>query len=127
MKIPAHPDHGLRTSWSRWIKIEALEAQVRLGQLDVARATELQPALAAWRGILRGVPSGPGRSSANGVGPVMEPLPEVHGYKWKGQLNGGAVLEGTQKYLWCRGPEPMGIITWKHSLLVVPVSGQWAA
>ncbi len=28
---------------------------------------------------------------------------------------------------WCRGPEPMGIITWKHELLVVPFSGKWAA
>jgi hypothetical protein len=27
----------------------------------------------------------------------------------------------------CRGPEPMGIITWKHELLVVPFSGEWAA
>ena len=25
------------------------------------------------------------------------------------------------------GPEPMGIITWKHELLVVPFSGEWAA
>ena len=24
-------------------------------------------------------------------------------------------------------PEPMGIITWKHELLVVPFSGEWAA
>lgn len=37
---------------------------------------------------------------------VMEPLPEVHGYRWRGELNGGAVLEGTQNYLWCRGPNP---------------------
>jgi hypothetical protein len=27
----------------------------------------------------------------------------------------------------CRGPEPMGIITWKHELLVVPFRGEWAA
>jgi len=26
-----------------------------------------------------------------------------------------------------RGPEPMGIITWKHALLVEPFSGEWAA
>ena len=26
-----------------------------------------------------------------------------------------------------RGAEPMGIITWKHELLVVPFCGQWAA
>ena len=26
----------------------------------------------------------------------------------------------------CRGPEPMGIITWKYELLVVPFSGEWA-
>jgi|OpeIllAssembly_1097287.scaffolds.fasta_scaffold932732_1 hypothetical protein len=25
-----------------------------------------------------------------------------------------------------RGPEPMGIIPWKHELLVVPVSWEWA-
>jgi hypothetical protein len=25
------------------------------------------------------------------------------------------------------GPEPMGIITWKHELLAVPFPGQWAA
>ena len=28
---------------------------------------------------------------------------------------------------WGRGPEPMGMITWKHELLVVPFSGEWAA
>ena len=27
----------------------------------------------------------------------------------------------------CRGPEPMGIITWKHEVLVVPLSGKWVA
>ncbi len=26
-----------------------------------------------------------------------------------------------------QGPEPMSIITWKHELLVVPFSGEWAA
>ena len=26
-----------------------------------------------------------------------------------------------------RGPEPMGIIIWKHELLVVPFCGEWAA
>jgi hypothetical protein len=29
-------------------------------------------------------------------------------------------LDGTTAPLWCRGPELMGIITWKHELLVVP-------
>lgn len=38
-------------------EIEGLEARARHGQLDVARALrELEPALAAWRGILRGNP-----------------------------------------------------------------------
>ena len=27
----------------------------------------------------------------------------------------------------CRGPGPIGMITWKHELLVVPFAGQWAA
>ena len=38
---------------------------------------------------------------------VMEPLPDDHGYRWHGQLNGGAVLEGTEKYLGCRGSGPL--------------------
>lgn len=48
------------------------------------------------RGILRKVIVGP---------VVIEPLPVVHGYRWRGQLNGGAVLEGVEKYLGCRGRE----------------------
>jgi len=36
-------------------------------------------------------------------------------------------LNGCFAQLWCRGPEPMGIITWKHELVVVPFSGPWAA
>ena len=74
----------------------------------MARALrELEPALAAWRGILRGNPVRARQILRKLiVGPiVMEPLPELHGYNWKGQLNGGAVLEGVKKYLWCRGSE----------------------
>ena len=46
----------------------------------------------------------------------------------------------TLRFWWCRleecretheslnrGPEHMGIITWKHEVLVVAFSGQWAA
>jgi hypothetical protein len=29
--------------------------------------------------------------------------------------------------LGCRGPGPIGIIAWKHELLVVPFTGEWAA
>ncbi len=32
----------------------------------------------------------------------MEPLPDDHGYRWHGQLNGGVVLEGAEEYLGCR-------------------------
>ena len=92
-------------------EIEGLEARARLGQLDVARALqELAPALTGWREILR-ANTVRGRQILRKliVGPiVMEPLPEVHGYKWTGQLNGGAVLEGAKKYLWCRGGRTSG-------------------
>jgi len=37
---------------------------------------------------------------------VMEPPPEVHGYRWRGELNGGAVWEGTQKTFGAGGPNP---------------------
>lgn len=90
-------------------EIAAFETRARLGHLDVARALrELEPALAAWREILRGNPARARQILRKLiVGPVvMEPLPEAHGYRWKGQLNGGAVLEGAQKYLWCRGGGP---------------------
>jgi hypothetical protein len=52
----------------------------------------------AWREILRGDLVRARQALKKIVaGPVViEPLPEVHGYRWKGQLNGGAVLEGTQ-------------------------------
>jgi hypothetical protein len=107
-------------------KIAAVEARRRLGQLDVARALRgLEPALAAWREILRG-------SLVRArqvlrtliVGPVvMEPMPEAHGYRWKGQLNGGAVLEGTQKYL---RPRPPGtIIVETPPTLVAPFRIGW--
>ncbi len=84
------------------------ESRARLGQLNVAQALrDLEPALAAWRDILRGNPVRARQVLRKIVaGPiVMEPMPEVHGYRWKGQLNGGAVLEGTEKYLGCRGRE----------------------
>ncbi len=89
-------------------EIAAIEAQTRLGHLDVARTLqELEPALAAWRDILRGNPVRARQILRKlVVGPVvMEPMPKVHGYRWRGQLNGGAVLEGSQKYLGCRGRE----------------------
>jgi len=74
----------------------------------VARALrELEPALAAWRKILRGNPIRARQVLRKlVVGPIqMEPMPEFHGYRWKGRLNGVTVLEGSQKYLWCRGRE----------------------
>ncbi len=89
-------------------EIAGFEARARLAHLDVARALkELEPALAAWRDILRGNPVRARQVLRKLVaGPIMmTPMPEVHGYRWKGQLNGGAVLEGAQKYLWCRGRE----------------------
>ncbi len=102
-------------------EIAAVEARGRLGQLDVARAvSEVEPALAAWKDILRGNPVRARQVLRKLVaGPiVMEPLPEVHGYRWQGQLNGGAALEGAQKYLGCRGresnphgPEVRGILS----------------
>jgi site-specific DNA recombinase len=90
-------------------EIAGLEARARLGQLDVARALqELEPALAAWRGILRGNPVRARQILRKLIVKpiVMEPLPDVHGYRWRGELNGGAVLEGTRRYQsWCRGRE----------------------
>ena len=41
---------------------------------------------------------------------------------WCGVVDGGTSRESLKA-----GPEPMGIIAWKHEVLVVPVSGQWAA
>ena len=42
---------------------------------------------------------------------------------WRcGVVHGGKTHESLKP-----GPEPMGIITWKHELLVVPFTGQWAA
>jgi site-specific DNA recombinase len=91
-------------------EITAVETRGRLGQLDVARAIrELEPALAAWREILRGNPARARQVLRKIVAEpiVMEPLPEVPGYRWTGKLNGGAVLEGTQKYLQVRGDGPL--------------------
>ena len=34
----------------------------------------------------------------------MEPLSQVHDYRGRGELSGGAPLEGTQEYRRCRGP-----------------------
>ena len=89
-------------------EIATAEERIRLGHLDVARVLrELEPVLAAWREELHGHPVQARQTLRKlVVGPiVMEPLPEVHGYRWRGELNGGAVLEGEKKYLWCRGRE----------------------
>jgi site-specific DNA recombinase len=89
-------------------EIAAQETRGHLGQLDVARKVrELEPALPSWEELLRGNPVRARQLLRKLiVGPVvMEPLPEVHGYHWEGHLNGGAVLEGTEKYLGCRGRE----------------------
>ena len=86
--------------------IAAVEARGHLGHLDVARAVrDLEPALAAWKDILRGSPVRARQLLKKIVAePIrMEPLPEGQGYHWKGLLNGGAVLEGAQKYLKVRG------------------------
>jgi len=58
------------------------------------------------------------------------PAPRSHGCNclktvvfWRcGVVHGGKTHESLKP-----GPEPMGIITWKHELLVVPFTGQWAA
>ncbi len=65
--------------------------------------------LAAWKDILRGNPVRARQVLKKIVaGPIrMEPLPEVQGYRWQGQLNGGAVSEGTQKHLKVRGDGPI--------------------
>jgi hypothetical protein len=34
--------------------------------------------------------------------------------------------DGCYAQLWCR-PGPIGMIAWKHELLVVAFSGEWAA
>jgi hypothetical protein len=85
------------------------ESRARLGQLNVAQALQdLEPVLTAWRDILRGnlVRARQVLRKLVTEPIMMEPLPEVHGYRWKGTLNGGADLEGAQKYLGCRGPGP---------------------
>ncbi len=84
--------------------------------------------LAAWKDILRGNPIRARQVLKQlVVGPIrMEPMPKVHGYRWKGQLNGGSVLEGMQKYLWCRGTGAQGIFAMRPELLV-PFAGEWAA
>ena len=90
-------------------EIMAVEARGRLGQLDVARAMrDLEPALVAWREILRGNPVRARQVLRKIVAEpiVMEPLPEVQGYRWTGKLNGGAVLEGAQKWSSLRGTGP---------------------
>jgi len=64
-------------------EITAVEARGRLGQLDVERAIrDLEPALAAWKEILRGNPVRARKILRKlVVGPVvMEPMTKVHGY-----------------------------------------------
>jgi hypothetical protein len=110
-------------------EIAAAENRIRLGHLDVARTLrELEPVLAAWRDALHGNPVQARQTLRKlVVGPIlMEPLPQGHGYRWKGRLNGGAVLEGEKKYLWCRGSGTMGIFPARPEL-IVPFQGQWAA
>jgi len=41
----------------------------------------------------------------------MEPLPQVHGYRWRSELNGGTLLKGAKNYRWCRGPVPCSLRT----------------
>ncbi len=68
-------------------EIAAVEARGRLGQLDVARAvSEVEPALAAWKDILRGNPVRARQVLRKLVAGqiVMEPLPDVHGYRGRG-------------------------------------------
>ncbi len=69
--------------------------------------------LAAWKDILRGTPIRARQVLRKLVaGPIrMEPMSKVHEYRWKGQLNGGAVLEGAQNSLGRRGREsnPHGV------------------
>jgi hypothetical protein len=90
----------------------------------VARARrELEPALAAWRGILRGNPVRarqiPRKLIVKPI--VMEPLPDVHGYRWQGELNGGAALEGTRRYQsWCRGDGPI-----MEQWITSPIGRRW--
>ncbi len=89
--------------------IAAVEARGGLGSLDVARAVrDLEPALVAWKDILRGNPVRARQVLKKIVaGPIrMEPLPAGQGYRWQGQLHGGAVLEGAEKYLKVRGNGP---------------------
>ncbi len=64
--------------------------------------------LPTWQELLRGNPVRARQLLRKLiVGPVvMEPQPEIHGYHWRGHLDGGAVFEGTQKYLECRGSGP---------------------
>jgi hypothetical protein len=101
-----HEREEKRTRLDR--EIALTEERSQLGRLDVARALrELKPVLASWRETLYGDPV-PAREVLRKLimGPiVMEPLPALHGYRWRGRLNGGAVLEGTEKYLGCRGRE----------------------
>ncbi len=86
----------------------------------------LEPALAAWKEILRGNPVRARQVLQKIIAEpiVMEPLPEVQGYRGTGTLNGGAVLEGTQKYLHVRGngllivqwPVSLGVYQWRIAL-----------
>ncbi len=104
-------------------QVAAVESRAHLGQLDVARALrDLEPALVAWKEILRGNPVRARQVLRKIVaGPiVMEPLPEVHGYRWTGKLNGGAVLEGAQKWSQVRGTGPL-----MEQWITAPAGRRW--
>ena len=95
-------------------EVTGIELRLRAGQLDVHRALRgCAPGLAAWRGMLRGNPAAAKQILRKIVAEpsVMESHPEVQGYRWKGKLNSGALLEGAQKYLGCQGPGPI-METW---------------
>jgi hypothetical protein len=101
-----HKREGERAALDR--EIAQIEERTQCGNLDVATALrELRPVVVSWRDTMH-------RDSVRArevlrkliVAPIaMEPLPALHGYRWRGQLNGGAILEGSQKYLGCRGRE----------------------
>ena len=89
-------------------EIAQMEERAQCGHLDVARALRaLRPVVASWRDTMHREPVRAREVLRNLiVAPIaMEPLPVLHGYRWRGQLNGGAILEGARKYPWCRGRE----------------------
>jgi hypothetical protein len=54
----------------------------------------------------------------------MSPITEGAG---NGEPQGLLGPEGCVAQLWCRVPGPIGIMAWKHELVVVPFTGEWAA